>query len=97
MHMVRVKKMKYINIYSDKNGAYVVHNTRKEFSEGHTHINNFNTAKYIAYLVIYKKLPKKNHLSLYLIESVIRISSDKKYINQMELLKEDVIKKRSKK
>ena len=79
--MVRIKKMKYINIYSDRNGSYVVHNTKKEFSEGHTHINNFGTAKYIAYLVLYKKMPKKNHLSVYLIESIIRISSDRKYIN----------------
>ena len=94
--MVRITKMKFINIYSDRNGSYVVHNTRKEFSEGHTHINNYNTAKYIAYLALYKKMPKNNHLSIYLIESLIRISSDKKYINQLELLKETVLKKRTK-
>ena len=93
--MVRITKMKFINIYSDRNGSYVVHNTRKEFSEGHTHINNYNTAKYIAYLALYKKMPKNNHLSIYLIESLIRISSDKKYINQLELLKETCLKKRT--
>ena len=93
--MVRIKKMKYINIYSDRTGSYVVHNTKKEFSQGHTHINNFNTAKYIAYLVIYKKLPKNNHLSIYLIDSVIRLSNDHKYINQMKLLKEQVLLKKN--
>ena len=94
--MVRITKMKYINIYSDKSGSYVVHNTKKEFSDGHTHINNYKTAKYIAYLVIYKKMPKNNHLSIYLIDSVIRLSNDRKYINQMKLLKEEVLKKRTK-
>lgn len=93
--MVRIKKMKFINIYSDSSGNYVVHNTRKDFSNGHTHINNFNTAKYIAYLVIYKKLPKRNHLSIYLIDSVIRLSDDRKYIAQINLLKDDIIKKKN--
>ena len=90
--MVRVEKMKYYNIYSDKNGSYIVHNLRKEFSKGHTHVDSFKTAKYIAYLSLYKKIPKKGHLSNYLIDSIIRISTDKEYIKEIEKLK---IKKRA--
>lgn len=92
--MVKVKKMKYMNIYSDSNGSYIVHNTRKEFSVGHTHINNFHTAEYVAYMALYKRLPKKNHLSLYLIDSVIRVSEDKNFIQKMEKFKLDMINKK---
>ena len=89
-------------IYSDISDADVkvigdriiqVYNTNKDFSIGHTHINNFSTAKYIAYLALYKRLPKKNHLSIYLIDSVIRISDDLSYINKMSDFKMSQIKK----
>ena len=93
INMVRVTKMKYFNIYSNNYG-YIVHNTKKRFEEGHTHIKNFNTAKYVAYLSLYKKLPKKNHLSTYLIESVIRVSSDRKYIAKLNSLKDSINNKK---
>lgn len=95
--MIRVSKMKYINIYSNMNEGYIVHNTRKKFHEGHTHINNFNTAKYIAYLVLYKRIPKNKHLSLYLIESIIRVSDDNNYINKIKEIQENELRKKSKK
>ena len=82
-------------IYSNMHNGYIVHNTKKEFHNGHTHINNFSTAKYVAYLAMYKRLPKKKHLSLYLIDSVIRISDDSAYINKMNQFKETQIKKRN--
>lgn len=95
--MIRVSKMKHFNIYSNMENEYIVHNTRKDFEIGHTHINNYNTAKYVAYMALYKKMPKNNHLSLYLIDSVIRISDDKVYINKMNALKQDIINKKKKK
>lgn len=85
--MVRVSKIKHFNIYSNKKGGYIIHNTRKPFEIGHTHLNNYNTAKYITHLALYKKIPKNNHLSIYLIDSLIRISDDVKYINKMKILK----------
>lgn len=85
--MVRISKMGYMNIYSDSNGSFIVHNTRKEFSIGHTHINNYKTAKYIAYLALYEKLPKNNHLSDYMNESVIRLSTNKEYISKIKKLR----------
>lgn len=93
--MVRIDKLKHFNIYSNLNNGYIVHNTHKDFENGHTHINNYNTAKYIAYLALYKKLPKNDHLSIYLIDSVIRISDDSKYISNMKEFKNKIITKKN--
>ena len=92
--MVRVYKMKNYNIYSDMDGSYIVHNTNKPFENGHTHINNFDTAKYVLYLSLYRRLPKNNHLSIYLCDSIIRISDDKKYIDKMKSFKLRMIQKK---
>ena len=94
--MVRIFKLKKINIYSDSDNHYIVHNTNKPFEDGHTHINNFNTAKYLAYLIAYKRMPKNNHLSFYLIDSLIRLSDDNKYINKLKDLKNKEIKNKEK-
>lgn len=85
--MLRVCKIKYFNIYSNGNDEYIIHNTHKKFENGHTHIKKYNTAKYITYLALNKKMPKKNHLSNYLYESIIRISTDKEYIRNIQKLK----------
>lgn len=95
--MVRVDKVKHFNIYSNMNNDYIVHNTNKEFSVGHTHIKNYDTAKYIVYMALYKRMPKNNHLSEYLIDSVIRISDDEEYITKMKSFKRRTIKNKRKK
>lgn len=64
--------------------GYVVYNTLKPFSEGHTHIYGYNIAKTMINNCIMKKTPKTNNL--YLLESHIRISTDKKYIKLVEEL-----------
>lgn len=92
--MNKILSIKYFNIYSDGHNHFIVHNMKKPFKTGHTHIDNFNTAKYIIYLALYKKKPKNNHLSIYLIDSVIRLSSDDKYIQEMEEFKNTVIEKK---
>jgi len=93
--LVRVYKLKHFNIYSNFKDEYIVHNTRKDFQNGHTHIKNFNTAKYVAYLAVYKRLPKKNHLSVYLIDSVIRVSDDNTYIRKMKNFKKEMENKKT--
>ena len=90
--MTLISKFKYMNIYSNFHNGYIVHNTKKDFNIGHTHINDFSAAKYVAYLAMYKRLPKKRHLSPYLIESVIRLSDDDEYTNKMIQFKETQIK-----
>ena len=79
--MVRIYKKKYFNLYSNQEG-YIIHNTHKEFQKGHTHINNYNTAKFLINLALYKTVPDKN-MSKYLYQSLIRISSDQAYINKI--------------
>lgn len=92
--MVRIGRIKHINIYSDSRDNFIVHNTRKDFSIGHTHLNSYKTAKYIAYLVANNKIPKKRHLSDYLYQSVIRVSSNKNYIVKMKLMWDEEKRKR---
>lgn len=79
--MVRIYKKKYFNLYSNQEG-YIIHNTHKDFQKGHTHINNYNTAKFLINLALYKTIPDKN-MSKYLYQSLIRISSDQTYINKI--------------
>lgn len=83
--MVRIYKRKEFNLYSAGNG-YIIHNSKGEFSQHHTHINNYHTAKYLIDLAVHKSIPYK-HISSYLIESLIRISLDKKYIEKLKNLK----------
>ena len=85
--MVIVYKKHHYYIYSDTKG-FIVHNTKKPFQEGHTHIKNFNTAKYLVTMSSSSKIPY--HASNYIYTSLIRISTDKNYIKK---LKEKLYKK----
>lgn len=95
--MNKILSVKNFNIYSDGKDHFIVHNMRKPFNQGHTHINNFNTAKYIIYLAMYKKKPKGNHLSIYLIDSIIRLSVDEDYICTMQEFKNLMIERKNNK
>ena len=86
--MVQIYKKKYYCIYSSsKNSrAYIVHNKHKDFSSGHTHINNYKTAKFIIDMSLTKTVPTTK-VSDYIIDSIIRISEDKSYIEKLQKLK----------
>lgn len=77
-----VYSKKYFRIYRVRN-TYIVHNTLKQFSSGHTHIDNYNTAKYILNLVLHSSIPQKK-ISNYLLQSIIRISKDEPYIEKIK-------------
>jgi len=79
----RVYKKKNYNIYAFDN-EYVVHNINTNFKDGHTHIKNFKTAKFIIDLAIHKSIP--HHLNPYLLESLRRISDDEEYKNKIQEL-----------
>lgn len=64
--------------------GYVVYNTKKEFENGHTHLQSFEMSKTIIDNSIRKKRPKTNNI--YLIESHIRITNDSKYKKVLEEL-----------
>ncbi len=80
-------------IYTKKNFAiidmdegYIVINKDKEFKQGHTHITNFNTAKYLIDMVLYSRMPY--HLPIYLLISLQRLSTDEHYRDKIgELIK----------
>ena len=61
--------------------GYVVYNTNKHFSEGHTHIRSFSMAKTLIDNCIKKKRPKSSNV--YIITSHIRVSDDDKYISML--------------
>ncbi|UEL49861.1 hypothetical protein JW646_18415 [Terrisporobacter hibernicus] len=79
----KVYSRKEYIILAVKNG-YIVYNTLKPFEKSHTHIRSFNMSKTIIENCINKRTPKTNNL--YLLESHIRISTDKKYIKLVEEL-----------
>lgn len=83
--MNRVYKKAYFNLYQFDN-EYIIHNTRKEFQEGHTHIKNYKTAVFIIDLALHKSIP--HHLYPYLLESLRRITDDKEYATKIESLLE---------
>lgn len=76
---------KQYRIYRECDG-YIVHNTSKNFNNGHTHINNYNTAKHILNMARHKSIPHKS-IGNYLIDSLIRLSTDKGYIRKLKELK----------
>lgn len=82
--MVCVYKKKNYVIYSNREG-FIIHNKNKEFQEGHSHIGNFNTAKYLIDLAIYSRIPNRD--SIYFLESLIRISNDPDYIKRLRCKK----------
>ena len=68
-------KSEYLIIQVSK--GFIIINRRKKFLEGHTHIKNFNTAKYLVDLAIHNSMPY--NLSLYLLTSLTRITEDDTY------------------
>lgn len=65
--------------------AYVLYNKHKEFENGHTHLNNYRTALWIMKLYMQRKLPH-DLKSAYLLQSLVRISNDKKYTEKVQQL-----------
>lgn len=88
--MNRIYKNKQFNLYQ-YGREYIIHNTYGNFSDHHSHINNYKTAKFLINLALHKTVPKKP-ISEYLINSLIRISTDKIYIDKLEKLKRNKCK-----
>lgn len=66
---------------------FIVHNTAKEFKEGHSHLKSFKTAKYLVKLCRHKSMPR--HLSRYLLVSLYRLSNDEEYTARLKELAEN--------
>ena len=73
-----------LKVKSGKKIGYIAYNTKKEWEEGHTHLDSFNMAKTIIDNVLKRKRPKTKNL--YLLNSHIRLSDSPAYdrfINDM--------------
>ncbi len=70
--------------YGKKGKGYIVHNTKKSFKDGHSHIKSFNTAKLIICLCRNRRVP--HHLNKYLLMSLYRVSNDNEYREKINIL-----------
>lgn len=77
------RKDKYVIVPVENN--FIVINIDKQFKSGHTHVKDFNKARLMIDLAIKKKMPKNYHL----VDSLIRITDDKDYIEKLKQFKED--------
>lgn len=66
-----------LKVKSGKKVGYIAYNTRKEWENGHTHLESFNMAKTIIDNVIKHKKPKTKNL--YLLQSHMRLSDSEEY------------------
>ncbi len=81
--MLLVYKKKNFKIFAADKG-YIIHNTKKPFQDGHTHINNYNTAKYLVDLSIHESMP--HHLYIYFLVSLRRLSNSNSYSQKLDNL-----------
>lgn len=65
--------------------SFVLYNKHKVFKDGHTHIRNYGTAKWVMELYQQRKIPYKLK-SLYLLQSLVRISADEEYSSKVQNL-----------
>ena len=69
-------------------GGFVVVNTKSSY-ECHSHVKSVQTGKALCKLAAKHKLPKNN--DLYFIESLIRLTNNKKYLCELNKLKSDIL------
>lgn len=69
-------------------GGFVVVNTKSSY-ECHSHVKSVQTGKALCKLAAKHKLPKNN--DLYFIESLIRLTNNKKYLCELKKLRDDII------
>lgn len=69
-------------------GSFVVVNTKSNY-EHHSHVKSIQAGKALCKLAAKHKLPKNN--DLYFIESLIRLTNNKKYLCELNKLKADIM------
>ena len=69
-------------------GGFVVVNTKSSY-EHHSHVKTIQAGKALCKLAAKHKLPKNN--DLYFIESLIRLTNNKKYLCELNKLRDDIM------
>lgn len=64
--------------------GFIVHNTEKDFEDGHTHLKNFKASKGAISYVRQKKIPTRS--SIYYLTSLERLSTDHQYKDRIRQL-----------
>ena len=82
--MNTVYNKRNFQVYHVEKDEFIVHNTNKVFSLGHTHLKGFESSRYLINLAIHKSIPY--NLDDYRIRSLIRISEDTDYISKLKEL-----------
>ena len=91
--MQKVYAKKHMIIFQRaESGEYVVYNTNKPWEDGHTHIHTLKQAKYLVDCILNNKIPQK--VNSYFLVSLIRLSNDKKYTQQVEYRLENMQKRK---
>lgn len=79
-----VKEVKpLVILYSSKEDKYIVYNTSKEWSHGHTHIGTLKQAEYLCDCIRKSKVP--HDVNKYFIISLLRLSSDSRYSDKLKV------------
>jgi hypothetical protein len=73
-----------LKVQSGKKVGYIAYNTKKEWKDGHTHLDSFDMAKTVISNVIKHKKPKTKNI--YLIRSHARLSDDLAYVRYIDEL-----------
>lgn len=85
--MVTLYKRKNFKIYGvvSSDDGYLIVNVNKPFENGHSHVNDYKLAKHIIDLAVNYKVPHKS--KTFVIDSLIRLSSDQTYIKKLKYTK----------
>jgi len=62
--------------------GFIVYNTAKPFSQGHSHLRGFKPCKDAIFFVTHGKIPKRTNF--YYLRTLQRLSNDEKYIDEIE-------------
>lgn len=73
----------YFKVYRAGNN-YIVHNSKFLFDNAHTHVRTLNTAKRIIYCTANKIIPRT--FPEYLLNSLIRVTDDDHFADEIETL-----------
>lgn len=68
--------------------GFLIINTKKEFKKGHSHINSYRRGRDAILFAINKTIPRRP--SVYFLTTLQRISTDKDYILELEIMKRDI-------
>ena len=82
-------------VYSKRNfllvkvsNGFLIINTKKEFKKGHSHINSYRRGRDAILFAINKTIPRRP--DVYFLTTLQRISTDKNYIIELEIMKRDI-------